>query len=271
MKRVYLENNWNESWKYSYKYDLLEEYGASGNKGYTYAYKNRKKQILTLLQSVVPEGAKILDVASAQGNFSIALAEGGYKVTWNDLRENLAEYVELKREYGDITYAAGNIFSIKFKELFDCALIAEIIEHVAHPDEFLKNIASLIKPGGYIVMTTPNGEYIRNNLPKFSKCINPSIYEDLQFKPDSDGHIFLLYYDEICRIASEAKLAIRKIRYFTNPLTHGYMKTGLFLKIIPKFLVDLLESFTRLLPQILQRKIQTHMIVLFERPLNSFV
>ena len=58
MKLVYLENTWHESWKYSYKYDLLEEYGASDDKGYTYAYKNRKQQILALLQSVVHGGAK---------------------------------------------------------------------------------------------------------------------------------------------------------------------------------------------------------------------
>jgi len=265
MKRVYQKDSWSENWKYSYKYDLLEEYGDISNIGYTNAYINRKKQILQLLQSLVPHGAKILDVAAAQGNFSIALAENGYKVTWNDLREDLAGYVELKREFSDITYVPGNILDIKFKELFDCVLLAEIIEHVAHPDEFLKSIAKLVKSGGYIVMTTPNGEYIRNNLPKFSNCINPGVYEDLQFKPDSDGHIFLLYYDEIYTIAGKAKLAIRKIRYFTNPLTNGHMKTGLLLKIIPKFIVDLLESFTQLLPQILQRKIHTHMIVLFER------
>lgn len=261
-----LKDSWSESWKYSYKYDLLEEYGDSSNIGYTNAYINRKKQILQLLQSVVPPGAKILDVAAAQGNLSLALAEKGYRVTWNDLREDLAGYVKLKHEFGDITYAPGNIFNLKFDGLYDCVLIAEIIEHVAHPDEFLTSIAKLVKSGGYIVMTTPNGEYIRNNLPKFSTCPNPSIYEDLQFKPDSDGHIFLLYHDEIQTIANKAELKIHEIRLFTNPLTNGYMKTGIFLKIIPKFLVEFIESFTQMLPHILQRKIQTHMIVLFERP-----
>jgi 2-polyprenyl-3-methyl-5-hydroxy-6-metoxy-1,4-benzoquinol methylase len=41
--------------------------------------------------------------------------------------------------------------------LFDAVLITEVIEHVAHPDEFLAKTAALVKPHGSIVLTTPNG------------------------------------------------------------------------------------------------------------------
>lgn len=41
-------------------------------------------------------------------------------------------------------------------------LMTEIIEHVAHPDEFLTRIASLVRPGGWVIITTPNGGYWRN-------------------------------------------------------------------------------------------------------------
>src|ERR1043166_1848550 len=52
-------------------------------------------------------------------------------------------------------------------KIASCCLITEIIEYVAHPDEFLRKAASLAKPGGYIVMTTPNGGDFLNRLPKF--------------------------------------------------------------------------------------------------------
>ena len=38
----------------------------------------------------------MLDLAAGQGNFSLALAERGYRVTWNDLRGDLEGYVRLK-------------------------------------------------------------------------------------------------------------------------------------------------------------------------------
>jgi 2-polyprenyl-3-methyl-5-hydroxy-6-metoxy-1,4-benzoquinol methylase len=80
-------------------------------------------------------------------------------------------------------------------------LIAEIIEQVAHPDEFLAKSASLVKAGGYVFMTTPNGSYFRNMLPKFFDCPDPSIYVSVQFKPNAGGHIFLLHPEEVKSIA----------------------------------------------------------------------
>ena len=37
--------------------------------------------------------------------------------------------------------------------------ITEVIEHVAHPDRLLQQAAALVRPGGYVVMTTPNGRF----------------------------------------------------------------------------------------------------------------
>ena len=183
MKRVYLEENWPSEWKYSYPYDLEEIYGEITNYGYAYAYENRRDQTLRLITDVLPPGSRILDIAAAQGNFTLKLAEMGYLVTWNDLREPLADYVRMKHESGSIEFAPGNAFELQFGTLFDGILITEIIEHVAHPDEFLKNVARLVRPGGYVVMTTPNGGYVRNSLPRFSECSDPSEYEAIQLRP----------------------------------------------------------------------------------------
>src|ERR1035437_3234416 len=105
MKRVYPESNWKESWKSCYIYDLLEIYGEIDNDlGYAYAYEKRRDQTLSLIKSVSKKGDKILDVAAAQGNFTLELAQMGFDVTWNDIREELAEYVEMKRETGNGNY-----------------------------------------------------------------------------------------------------------------------------------------------------------------------
>ena len=73
MRQPTFQDNWLPSWKSSYHYDLLEIYGVSDTLGYAYAYNNRKKHTLELLQKAAKPGAKILDVAAAQGNFTLLL------------------------------------------------------------------------------------------------------------------------------------------------------------------------------------------------------
>jgi 2-polyprenyl-6-hydroxyphenyl methylase/3-demethylubiquinone-9 3-methyltransferase len=265
MKKPIYQESWCDSWKLSYQYDLLEVYNSQENLGYAYAYNNRYKQTIKLIKEVAKSKAKILDVAAASGNFSLFLAELGYEVTWNDLREELVDYVKMKWEKGIINYISGNVFDLDFDSYFDAVLITEVIEHVAHPDEFLQKIAQLVKPGGYVVMTTPTGEYFRNKLPRFSDCPDPSIFENIQFKPNSDGHIFLLHLDEIKTLAEKAELSIIKIDTMTNFLTSGHMKTHHLLKIIPFYIINLIENLSQKLPSFLRQKINTNTIVLMER------
>jgi 2-polyprenyl-3-methyl-5-hydroxy-6-metoxy-1,4-benzoquinol methylase len=265
MKRVFVEPEWPESWKTSYAYDLHEIYGEILQQGYAYAYQNRRRVTLDLVSDVLQPGARILDVAAAQGNFSLTLAEMGYDVTWNDLRADLAGYVQRKHERGTIHYAPGNVFDLEFDVPFDLALITEVIEHVAHPDEFLRQTARLVRPGGYIVMTTPNGRYFRNTLPKFSECPDPGAYETVQFKPNADGHIFLLHGDEIEGLAQNAGLSVDLLRFFTNPLTNGHLKTESLLWFLRPSAIDAIEHASSRLPVRLQQACLVQMAVRFRK------
>jgi 2-polyprenyl-3-methyl-5-hydroxy-6-metoxy-1,4-benzoquinol methylase len=268
MKKPIYESNWLESWKLSYHYDLLEFFGNTTNLGYTSAYQRRFNQTIDALKRYVPTGARIIDVAAAQGNFSLRLSELGYLVTWNDLRGELADYVKLKYESGDINYVVGNCFDLDLLGTFDAAIVTEVIEHVAHPNDFLRNIAGLINPGGYIIMTTPNGEYIRNNLPRFSDCPDPSEFEGIQFKPDGDGHIFLLHRDEIEKFARTVGLTLIQLDLFTNPLTAGHLKTSHFLHLIPKPLINAIESLTSSKNGRLFPTINSHTLAVFQKSAN---
>ncbi len=266
MKRVQPAESWPSVWKDVYAYDLAEVYGQPDVLGYAYAYDARRAHTLRLIDSVLKPGARILDVAAAQGNFTLALAEKGYRVTWNDLREELADYVRQKFERGEVHYAPGNAFELSNLGRFDAVLITEIIEHIAHPDEFLRKVTGLVKPGGFIVMTTPNGAYFKNPLPKFSDFPDPSVFESEQFRPNSDGHIFLLHPDEIKRLAVLAGVELVELTLFTNPLTSGHMKTEMLLRILPRRVVESIEYLTTKLPMPLRRKLLVHSAALFRVP-----
>jgi len=258
MKRVVPQEDWPSSWSTAYQFDLNEMYGEGVNRGLAQYYRNRKDAAIGLIADVLPKGATILDVAAAQGNFTLQLAELGYDVTWNDLRAELKDYVRLKYERGSVNFAPGNVFEVEFGTKFDAALVCEIIEHVAHPDQFLRRISTLVKPGGYIVMTTPNGAYVRNKLPRFSDCPDPSVFESVQFKPDADGHIFLLWPDEIEKIAHDAGLVVDNLEFFTTTLTCGHPLTERVLRLAPMKAVSLLEGLMDRLPMAVRRRLLMH-------------
>jgi len=176
----------------------------------------------------------VLDLGAAQGNLSLWRAELGYDVTWNDIRPELADYMALKRERGDIRYVPGDVFSLD--------------------------------PGGHGVMTTPNGAHFRNPLPRFSDCADPSVYESGQFKPNADGHIFLLHADEIVALAESAGLRVREMRLFANPLTTGFLGTSRLLPHLPRGVVRGIVRLTMQLPGPISRRLNTQMAVLFAKP-----
>jgi 2-polyprenyl-3-methyl-5-hydroxy-6-metoxy-1,4-benzoquinol methylase len=268
MRRPAYDQSWPESWKLSHQYDELEIGNSRQNPGYTYQYEIRRGWALRAIEELVPRGTYVLDVAGASGNFTLPLAENGYRVVWNDLRDDLAEMVRLKHERGEVEYAPGDIFSFReqWAERFDAVLATEIIEHVAHPDRFLVCLAGMLKPGGWLFVTTPNGRYFRNNLPRFSDCSDPSAYESVQFKPNSDGHIFLLDCEEMRALAANAGLTVERIQLATNPLTCGHVKLGYLLPYLPAVMVRALEATTQKFPRVMRERIHSQMVACLHKP-----
>jgi len=247
IKRPVEQPDWPQNWKGSYHHDTCSVWPGRSELGYRRAYHNRVARALNAVLRNTAPGARVLDLAAAQGNFSIVLAAMGYRVTWNDLRDDLIGYVKLKTDRTDIEFLPGNLFDLPPQRVgrFDAIVATEIIEHVAHPDQFLSQLASLLSPGGVIVLTTPNGRYFRNDLPRFSDCPDPSMFEAMQFKPDADGHIFLLHPDEWVVLSAKAGLRIVEFEFFTNPLSNGHLKTKYLLPWLPSIVVQGIELATQ--------------------------
>lgn len=268
MLRLPRDESWPESWKLSQFYDELEIGDSRRDLGYSCQYRIRHQWSLRCIQELVPPGGTILDVAGGSGNFTLPLAEMGYHITWNDLRAELAEFIRLKYEFGEVDFAPGNIFDFAggWAGRFDGILAAEIIEHVAHPDSFLVCLAGMLKPGGRLFLTTPNGRYFRNNHPRFSDCPNSSVFESVQFKPNADGHIFLLDRNECRMLAAKAGLEIERMVVMTNPLSCGHIKLGHLLPYLPAGAVLVLEAATGRLPRALGERINSQIAACLRKP-----
>jgi hypothetical protein len=61
MRKVTPEESWPQSWKESYQFDRLEIHGDLSYRGHAYAYAQRRRHTLELVQKMAPPGARILD------------------------------------------------------------------------------------------------------------------------------------------------------------------------------------------------------------------
>jgi SAM-dependent methyltransferase len=57
---------------------------------------------------------------------------------------------------------------------FDGVIAVEVIEHIEDDKAFFQNVLKVLKPGGFVYLTTPNGDYVRN--------------EGSDFNPDHKRH-----------------------------------------------------------------------------------
>lgn len=50
-------------------------------------------------------------------------------------------------------------------ESFDCVVAVEVLEHVEEDENFVREVMRVLKPGGLFLMTTPNGDSVKNTNP----------------------------------------------------------------------------------------------------------
>lgn len=169
---------------------------------------------------------RAFDIAAGGCGLAAVLASAGSEVVVNDLRtEVFASMSQYDVDDRHITTVGGNVFDLEPDELglFDLIVANEVIEHVAHPDQLLAHLARFLAPGGRILMTTPNGMYFRNKLPTFREIEDPVELESKQFKPDADGHLFLLTPREIAEISEDAGMAVESMFVWGTPLLTGHV------------------------------------------------
>lgn len=103
------------------------------------------------------EGDVILDVGCAAGVFAYRIAPRVSKVVAIDTLETSIEIARDFFSLPNIDFIVGDLFQMKFpSNSFDCVLFLETIEHVQNPVSFLKEFHRILKPGGSLIISTPN-------------------------------------------------------------------------------------------------------------------
>ena len=197
-------------------------YGSAHPPSYFSSYRYYSLKTLQIAQKLQPK--TILDVAGGTGFKAACLYEPGRRVVLNDLRF-LEDDVQKLLTGKKIETVWGNFFDLKRESLgqFDLVMACEVIEHIAHGDQFINHLKQFVSPKGYLLLTTPNGSYFRSKLPTYSQITDFTVFESEQFKPDADGHLYLYTPEEIRCLLEASGFRDISIDLSITPFLSGHM------------------------------------------------
>lgn len=120
--------------------------------------------------------AKVLDVGAAPGHLSLCLANVGHDVhsivfdLEEDWEKTSAKNLQFatKAKNKKLTLAKCDIQTEKFPypdNIFDTVIFTEVLEHIwLFPAHTVSEIFRVLKPGGQVIVTTPNATTLKNRI-----------------------------------------------------------------------------------------------------------
>lgn len=111
-------------------------------------------EVLDRAEALVPGRGELLDIGPNVGTCLALARERGWSVHGIEINAEAARYCRETRGLDVIagtlepeTYPAGR---------FDVVLMGDVIEHVARPTDLMRTVARILKPGGAVLVSTPD-------------------------------------------------------------------------------------------------------------------
>jgi 2-polyprenyl-3-methyl-5-hydroxy-6-metoxy-1,4-benzoquinol methylase len=155
-------------------------------------HEARFKFLLEKIEQLpLPSTAEILDVGCYPPFLMDALTKKGFRVS------GIASHHEqMEQEHVKVLNIETDPFPWKPSQ-FDCVIFTEVIEHLPHnPQIPLKEIFRVLKPGGFLLISTPNGVKLHHRLRMLAgKPVTFPLDQLIDSHPN-DGSIYMRHNKE---------------------------------------------------------------------------
>ena len=119
----------------------------------------RLQRIRAELDARFPTGhppLRLLEIGCGRGWLSgLVLAEHGVVRALDLSDESIAK---ARARFPAIDFETGNVFDLRL-DAYDVVVASEVIEHIDDKPRFVDVLARVVKPGGYVILTTPNARH----------------------------------------------------------------------------------------------------------------
>jgi SAM-dependent methyltransferase len=170
------------------------------------------RRLQRLFLAHFPPGGRVLDAGCGRSLFTEIRPEWPFRITAADVDFDLL--ASRKGEFPAVRWVVGDAHPLPFRDAaFDGVFAGELIEHLPDPGAGMREFARVLRPGGTLVLTTPNRRRLANVV-------------DRSERPYSPDHLSELSYDE-------ARALLR---------AHGFdviAETGLHLELLLNWLSPL--------------------------------
>ena len=118
---------------------------------YHWYFKSKREIVLGLLDKYAEKGCKIIDLGCGCGLMLGKLQQYG-EVSGVDFSKEAIEYC--KTSFSGELYQ-GNLEDVKLPQIYDWAVMLDVLEHIEKEKCVLTNIRSALKKNGRIIITVP--------------------------------------------------------------------------------------------------------------------
>ncbi len=122
------------------------------NKSYSKLYHSRLK----LIESLYPDRGNLLDIGCGAGFFLNCAKDRGWNCHGLEILPEYIKYAKEKFKLNNIRLESLDDSLTHDVNTFDVVTLWDLIEHLRNPLDCLKKIHQVMKPGGLLVIWTPN-------------------------------------------------------------------------------------------------------------------